>query len=780
LKFASKIYVKIIKKIIPAGIIFFVVWYVFCLPSVLFDVPYATVVADRNNELLGARIADDNQWRFPLSDTVPDKFKQCIVAFEDRYFYYHWGVNPLAVVRAAVQNFRSGRIESGGSTITMQTIRLARKGKRTWKEKIIEAVWATRLEFRHSKEEILGLYASHAPFGGNVVGLEAASWRYFGHPARQLSWAEAATLAVLPNSPSMIHLSRNRSLLIDKRNRLLFRLKERNIINLSDYELALMEPLPAEPLPLPQIAPHLVNRFYLNDRGKYILSTIDRGLQVYLEDILARWHEEFSRNEIGNIAALVINVETNQVLCYCGNVEFGNRNSGNQVDVIRAPRSTGSILKPLLYCAMLQEGELLPHTLLPDVPLNINGFIPQNFDGMFSGAVPASEALARSLNVPSVNELRTYSVPKFHDFLKKAGLTTLSKSSSHYGLSLILGGAEATLWDVSSAYNNMAKVLLQATHPDSRYAVDCSPFLNMQEEVADSDIRSLYNPGAVWQTFDAIKEVNRPEEIDWKYISSMQTMAWKTGTSHGFRDAWAVGATPKYVVGVWVGNASGGGRPGLVGAKTAAPVMFDIFNALPAGDWFDIPYNELIEAEVCSESGHLKGVFCNAADTILICPGGLKTAPCPYHISVTVTEDEQYRVFEDCAGSSGVKQVSRFVLPPAWEWFYKQNHPSYQSLPPLKPGCGQSGQFRVMQFIYPQRNTRISLPKQMDGSKGRVVFELAHVNPNAVVYWHLDQEYVGMTQTFHQMSLQPAPGARSITAVDNEGNSLSISVIVEE
>ncbi|MCL1942262.1 MAG: penicillin-binding protein 1C [Candidatus Azobacteroides sp.] len=757
------------QKVTLAIVAVLFIGYYFCLPRKLFDTPYATVVADRNNELLGARIADNGQWRFPPSDSVPGKFGKCLIAFEDRYFYYHRGVNPLAVGRALMQNMKEKRIVSGGSTITMQIIRLSRGEKRTVGEKLIEMLLATRLEFRCSKKEILGLYASHAPFGGNVVGLEAASWRYFGHASSHLSWAEAATLAVLPNAPSMLHLSKNRKALVEKRNRLLKKLLDDGTINSSTYELALSEVLPSEPLPLPQIAPHLVADFYKKRKGEQWVSTIDKGLQLRVENLLSTWNEEFSRADIRNMAAMVIDVKTGQVLAYCGNVQFDNKASGNQVDVIRAPRSSGSILKPLLYCAMLQEGEILPNTLLPDIPININGFAPQNFNMQFDGAVPASEALARSLNVPAVWMLRQYSVPKFYDFLKKAGISTLSRPASHYGLALILGGAETTLWDVSSAYCRMAQ---------SAEDFSGSPVSTTFLPDDDKKLNRVFRRGAVWQTFDALKEVNRPEEIDWRAIPSMQKIAWKTGTSYGFRDGWAVGVTPKYVVGVWVGNANGEGKPGLTGARTAGPVMFDIFNLLPGSPWFKIPYDDLTEAEVCRQSGHLKGRHCEEVDSVLICSEGLKTSPCTFHVQVSVTENEKYRVYEDCAGSDGLIQKTWFVLPPAQEWYYKQHHPMYKPLPPFKPGCGGSV-IGPMQFIYPQQHATISLPKQLDGSKGAVVFELAHSNPDATVYWHLDNNYVTSTRYFHQLPLTLSLGKHSITAVDDEGNSLSVSVTVE-
>lgn len=765
---------SITRKVILILITILVIAYIFCLPRQLFHVPYSTVVTDRNGELLGARIASDGQWRFPPRTTTPEKVKQCLITFEDRHFYHHWGVNPVSTGRAAYQNLKNKRIVSGGSTLTMQTIRLARNKSRTFGEKFIEMILATRLEFRASKEKILSMYVSHAPFGGNVVGLDAAAWRYFGHSAEELSWAEAAMLAVLPNAPAMIHLSKSRQSLLNKRNRLLKQLYGRKIIDSSTYELAISEPLPDEPHPLPQIAPHLVSRFYQERNGKYSVSTIDRGIQTQIENAAERWSNEFNRSDIRNLAILVIDIQTNQVVAYCGNVNFKRKQSGNQVDVIQAPRSTGSILKPFLYYAMLQEGSLLPHTLLPDIPININGFTPQNFSLQFEGAVPASEALARSLNIPAVTMLQKYGAPKFHTFLRQIGLKTINRPASHYGLSLILGGAEATLWDVTNTYAYMGRSLLQLPQ------TECSLLLSDSENseaVTSAKTTDIFQPGAVWQTFNALTEVNRPEEIDWKSIPSMHPIAWKTGTSHGFRDAWAVGVTPHYAIGVWVGNATGEGKPGLVGARTAGPVLFDIFSLLPPTQWFKRPGNVFVKTEVCRKSGHLKGRFCEETDTLLILPAGLKTEACPYHHLVTLSADETHRIYENCANLEPTIQKSWFTLPPVWEWYYKQHHPEYSPLPPFKPGCGEDA-LQPMQFIYPPMNARIVLPKQMDGSPGYMTAELAHGNPATTIFWHLDNTYLTQTQDFHKISLQPTPGKHSLTAVDSAGNTVTTTFYI--
>lgn len=767
---------------IPTGIIL-LIWYIFCLPSPLFEVPYSTVVSDRYDELLGARIADDEQWRFPTADSIPEKYKVCLIEFEDQHFRSHWGVNPLSIGRAIKQNVSSGKIVSGASTITMQTIRLARKESRTFGEKFIEMILATRLEFSYSKDEILALYASHAPMGGNVVGIEAASWRYFGHKAATLSWAEAATLAVLPNSPALMHFGRNRDKLLSKRNRLLKQLLDKEILDKIDYELAVSEPLPFQPQALPQTAPHLVTRLYQEQGGKYITSTIDKHQQERTESILSRWNAEFAQNGVKNIAAIVFDVNKNEVLAYCGNVDFEKSTSGNQVDIIQAPRSTGSILKPFLYCAMLQEGQLLPEQLLPDVPINLNGFAPKNFSLQYDGATHASEALARSLNVPFVVSLRKYSVPKFYNVLQRAGMTTLSRSADNYGLSLILGGAEGTLWDISAMYLQMAQ-RLNDFNENGRYYELRQPSYTLSEDNSkkgDRERNPLFSAGAIWQTLEALTNLNRPEEIDWRSIPSIQKIAWKTGTSFGFRDGWAVGVNSKYVVGVWVGNSDGEGRPGLTGARTAGMVMFDIFGSLPQSRWFERPDRDLVMADICRKSGCLKSINCpeNEIDTVWISKRGVEGATCSYHKRVHLSEDRQYQVYENCAGKRGIIHTSWFVLPASWEWFYKEQHPDYRALPPYSPECRSNSDIRLMEFIYPFPGAVISLPKQLDGSPGQIVFELAHRSPQNRVFWHLDGQYIGETRDFHKKEYVSPKGGHTLTVVDETGATSTVKFTVK-
>ncbi len=746
-------------KALPLILLCAYLCFLYALPRDPFqDASYSTVVLDRSGELLGARIADDGQWRFPPSSpsAVPERYAKSLIQFEDRHFRLHHGVNVLSVLRSAMQNLSEGRVVSGASTITMQVIRMSRGKERNMGQKALEALLAWRLERLYSKDGILALYASHAPFGGNVVGIDAASWRYFSHGSDDLSWGEAALLAVLPNSPSAIHPGRNRDALLLKRNRLLDRLFEKGYMDSTDHYLAVSEPLPQEPQALPRYAPHLTDHYYKTMRGRTVTTDIDLGLQASVSNICDRWNATLSSGGVADLSAVVIDVHSGKMVACIGNSRPSDGRPGAQVDIVRSPRSTGSILKPFLYCAMLQEGELTPDMLLPDIPVNINGFSPQNFDLQFEGAVPAGKALARSLNVPAVYMLRRFGVPRFHTLLKDCGMHTLTRAPSFYGLSLILGGAEGTLLDITRMYASLA-----AAYQGEEYA---SHF-------------PLHDPVALYLTLDALKDVNRPDEMDWRLISSLRKVAWKTGTSYGFRDAWAVGVTADYAVGVWAGNAQGQGTAALVGARTAGPVLFDIFNSLPASEWFSSPTEEEgVIAEVCADSGHLMGPYCERADTLLLPLKALQTEVCPYHRPVLLSPDGAWRV-----GSSypGAVSATFFLLPPSMEWFYRNRHPEYRPLPPAAEGSRGSDAYLPMEFIYPESGARISIPRQLDGSVKGVVFNLAHSDPDIEVFWHLDDSYVGSTRYIHQLRLSPAKGRHSLTVVDSDGLSLSITFTIE-
>lgn len=776
---------KHIKKIIIfALLLLLIILYWSILPSPLFNAPYSTVIKDRNGVLLGAHIADDGQYRFPETDSIPYKFEKAIITFEDKRFFYHPGFDLMSLIRAAKQNIKSGKIVSGGSTITMQVIRLSRKGKkRTVWEKIKEIVLATRLELSYSKDKILRMYASYAPYGGNVVGIDAAAWRWFGTSADKLSWAQAATLAVLPNSPALIHPGRNRDVLKNKRNRLLKKLSEKKIIDNETYELAIGEEIPQITKQFPNEAHHLMMRIY-KEKKNIDKTSLDAEIQQKTNEIAKKHYNRLSGNHINNLAVLVTDVQTGAVIAYVGNYFDNTSENSNNVDIITSERSTGSVLKPLLYAAMLTEGDILPNTLVYDIPTRIGGYTPKNYGRNYDGAVPAKEALARSLNIPAVRMLRRYGQEKFYHKLEEIGLTSLHFPPEHYGLSLILGGCEGSLWDICGAYASMARSL--NNYEENAYQYRKSDYHPLSFDFRDVDNRknnkkdefeenSYYSASAIWFTFKAMLDVERPDdEANWRMFQSSEPIAWKTGTSFGFRDAWAVGITPRYVVGVWAGNADGEGRPGIVGVKAAAPVLFDVFDILPdAEHWFVKPEYDMIKAEVCKESGYLASVNCNHSTEELIPANGNRTNVCPFHKLIHLDKSEKFRVDASCEDLDNIITKSWFILPPAVENYYKRKNASYKYLPPYRSDCkSDANDEKNMELIYPFKNTKIFVPVDLDGKLGKTVFEAAHRDKNAVIFWYVDSKLIGQTKDIHQIELSPEAGEHILTLIDNKGEKI--------
>lgn len=750
------------------------------IPVPIIENPTSTILFSNEGFLLGAKIAKDGQWRFPGLDRVTPKMEACLLLFEDEYFYKHPGFNPISIFRAISQNIKAGKIVSGGSTITMQLLRIARENKsRNYFQKIIEIILSTKYELKFSKQEILKKYLDNAPFGGNVVGLEAAAWRYYARSPFQLSWAENATLAVLPNAPSLIYPGKGQEILLQKRNRLLKKLLERGNIDTISYELSLMEPIPEKPHNLPRVAPHLLEKIAYHSNDKRFHSSIQFQTQKKVSEIINQHHQVLTHNQIFNAAALVVDNRTRKVIAYVGNTLNISPEHGSDVDIITAPRSTGSILKPFLFAAMLTDGELLPNMLVADIPTQIQGFSPKNFNLTYDGAVPAKKALSRSLNIPAVRMLQDYGIEKFLAYLKKIGLTDISKNADHYGLSLILGGAETSLWDLVSAYSNMANIANNYPNNSGKYRSTDWQKINFdnrtfEENVHLSDEYEVYSASAIYSTFKALLEVNRPDtEAGWEMFGSSQNIAWKTGTSYGYRDAWAIGITPEYTVGVWVGNADGEGRPGLTGGTVAAPILFDIYNSLPNTTWFEEPYNDMVRLKVCKESGYPASTYCDHVETIWVADQINKTSVCPFHKIIHLDSLGMYQVNSDCYPQQFMKHKSWFVLPPSWEWYYRRKNPFYKKLPPFNPNCLGTNTIDMMEFLYPTESTNIYVPRDINGTLSEVVFKIVHREPRTKVFWHLDDKFIGSTEHFHEKGIQPSLGHHTMTVVDELGNSIS-------
>ncbi|MDQ3142792.1 MAG: penicillin-binding protein 1C [Bacteroidota bacterium] len=751
-----------------------------CSVSLFDDLAFSKVLFDQNGELLSSRIAEDGQWRFPLVESIPTKYALCLLQFEDKRFYYHLGVDPIAILRASSKNFNDQKVVSGASTISMQVVRLARKKKqRNFGDKLVEIWLAVGLEFWNSKKEILNWYCRLAPFGGNVVGLETAVWRYYGKVSNDLSWAESALLAVLPNQPSWMHLNRNREKLLHKRNRLLKKLYEQQIIDEEIYELSLLEPIPPKPVPINRMAPHALDYLIKTRPEKYYFeSTIDRQLQNIVNNISIRHHRGFKENDIHNIAAIVIENSNRNVRAYVGNAVDTGLMREAAVDMVHAPRSSGSILKPLLLACMLDENIINNKSLVADIPTLIQDFKPENFDRNYLGAVRAEEVIQKSLNVPSVNWLKEYEYDHFYTKLKSFGFSHLFRPAEDYGLSLILGGAEVSMWDLGKVYSGLAQTLLQYNinsgkyHPEALKALTIicdSTFLNSSKYSIHPPVISA---SSIYHMFMAmVGDRNTGLEFT-------SGISWKTGTSFGFKDAWCVGINPDYTVVCWIGNANGLARPGLIGIQTAAPYMFEIFSHLSHAHSWPIPYDDMKQVRICAQSGYLPGSWCNDVDTIFVGLSPNKLKLCPYHQKVFLDSTLRYRVFQDCYVKP--KPHNYFVLPPAMEYYYKLHHSDYTSVPPLHPDCQSKHELsnQALDFIYPEPGATLYATIDLSGQETDIVFTAVHKNPLAILHWFMDDSYIMSSTSPHKLKVKPAVGRRTLMITDEEGHSAMRKITV--
>lgn len=764
--------------LITIGILLLLCW--ICVPRPLFTPQYSYALYDKSDQLMGAKISRDGQWRFAIADELPKEYIEALVQFEDKRFFYHFGIDPLAIISAIKYNLtHTGK--RGGSTISMQIMRMAYGNQaRTKYQKIKEVLGAVWLETRYSKQELLKIYASHAPFGGNVVGIEAATWRYFGKSMTNMSWSEAALLAVLPNSPSIIRPGKNNKALLNKRNKLLENLSKKDIIDEFTLELSKLESLPEEPHPLPNSAPHFLQKC-INDRNGFkVQSTIDQNIQGLAEEVLQARISEYEANGIYNGAILIMDTESSKVLAYVGNTEGSNHENAN--DMVMALRSSGSILKPFLFISALHEGLITHRQLMPDFPMSIDGFNPKNFDQMYRGAVPINEAMKASLNIPFVALLQQYGIPKFLNKLKQLNITTLNKGADHYGLSVILGGGEVNLWEACNAYAQIGKSLLDY-ESEKKYANKYGyPIYKKTTLAKEKDHLKkeplIFDAGSIYMTLEELSQLQRPnEEGNWTIFDSHRKIAWKTGTSFGLRDAWAIGVNPDYTIAVWIGNSDGEGRPGLIGGIKAAPLLFDLVNRLPhKKPWFQAPLSNMKYTSLCRKSGLPANPNC-PTDTSITNINYDHVLPCTHHKSILVDGSSGNQILKECEHQyTNIESKIIFTLPSTQAVYYRRYNADYVTPPEMDASCqGQTGMNIKdrMSIIYPYPNSKIYLPRDLNEQKKGSVFSVAHSRPNAVVYWHIDDQFLGSTTDFHSHLVNLKAGSHILTVSDQFGNQVS-------
>jgi penicillin-binding protein 1C len=779
---------------------------------------WSQTIFDRHGQLLRVWLADDEQLRFspyssyafstdsslsssPVSDsatslshpqcattsqkhttTLPHKYLSALLNFEDRRFYKHWGIDPLALVRAIKLNIQHRRVVSGASTITMQLARLQNPKARTLFSKIKEALYALRLEWHLSKDEILSLYSAEVPMGSNIVGLKAASWKLFGRSEEKLTWAESALLAVLPNNPGGINLQKGRSALKKKRNQLLAKLKQKGLIDELTLNSAQSEELPAFDRPYPFIAPHFCqfvhqeNTRHSNQANSTTHTTLDHHIQAQMQKII-RYHRSLLQQQgVYNVSVIISETTTGKVRAYEGSGDFSDRRIQGQVDGVQSPRSPGSTLKPFLYGLAIEEGPWLPTTMLEDVPVWYGSFTPQNFHQDYRGLVSMQDALAQSLNVPAVNMLSAYGLERFYHWLQNAGLKHLFRPWELYGLPLILGGGEATLWELTSLYRMLGKggqkSPLQFIEPPAHSDSYANPNLDspLFEEILDG--------GAAWQVLEMLRHVRRPGvDAYWHLFNNQIPVSWKTGTSYGGKDAWAIGLTPQWTIGVWVGNFDGHSSAGVTGASGAAPILFNLFNQLNQKHhtaWAQAD-SLLEELTICAASGYRAGPHCPLTRTAQRPLHQQNNHTCPWHKQI-ITNKKGQRVHSDCWNINDTLHSTHLILPPAVQYQYRRQGIPLDTLVPWKENCAPTTS--ALHIEYPTPHSRIFIPRDWDGEHEKLIFRAKSARTDDTLYWYLDNALYGTTTQNsgdHRKVFQPTAGKHRLVIQNSDGTTRGIS-----
>ncbi len=719
----------------------------------IFEDRYSVSVLDDNGNIIGVYINKDEQWHLKSTDKIPDKLKTAVTVFEDKDFYSHKGIDISAVGRALTDNLFRGR-RTGASTITMQAAKMLKPKERSYFNKYLEMVQAVKIERYFSKDEILAMYLNNAPYGGNIVGYKTASYMYFRKNPKELTWGEAALLAVLPNSPGLMSVEKNREKLIEKRNSLLKKLYEKNIIDERQYRLSLKEPAPDRRYVFKSLAPHLVRRLINENKEKIINSTINSELQEKVQKIVKDYSEFLKTQGINNAAALVIDNETFEVKVYAGSQDFYDLENNGQVDAVTAKRSPGSLLKPFLYAKAIDEGIIAPQSKVPDVPLYFSNFSPQNANKKYYGMVEMQDALVKSLNIPFVQLLKEYGDDRFFFFLKEI-LNFDDNDPSRYGLSLILGTKEFTMEEIGKLYTGLANY---GNFKNLKYTQ------NQNNENGEQ----FLSRGASYLTLSTIRELERPGME--KLYRDKDPVSWKTGTSHGRRDGWAAGITPRWTVIVWTGNFTGEGNPNLTGVYSAGNLLFNIFKVLPRREKeFKVPYDDLEKIKIDSETGYrLK--YDVLSKEILYPKDAKPLKVSPYYKKIFVNKEGREI---DSRSGDFLEAQERIVLSYPIEvvnYFVRENLD-------VSNIFSEKSAKKTVKFIYPTQNLKIIIPKDFDGEKS-VIIKTANLK-NQELYWYINKEYIGKDRG-REKSLNFKAGQYEITVVAENGETAKVNFEITE
>jgi len=745
----------------------------FLVLSALFPLPplkpYSLVVEDRKGEFLQAFLANDGIWRLRTSPAeIPAKLKKILIQREDRWFYYHPGVNPVSIARALILNLRRGKTVVGASTITMQIARMLEPKERTYGNKLREIFRALQLEWRYSKEELLELYLSMVPLGGNIEGLRSAAMIYYQTPLDRLNISQLFDLILIPSDPNGLQPDRNPAALMTERRRQASAWIASGLLTHQDSTIIWNTPSAAARKPLPHLAPHFCLRIREKaGRESDVRSTLDLRIQRIAEALLSSHLRPWKQRGVRNGAFIVVDNKTREVLAYAGSENFEDAGACGQVDAAIALRSPGSALKPFLFSLLMEKGQLTPRSRLLDTPYDAEGFLAENYDGTYSGSVFADDALRRSLNVPMIRLLKGASFPAFLDLTAQAGFASLQRQRKKLGLSVILGGCGVTLEELVAAF---AIFPSGGTYAPLRY--------RMTNDDSQKESRPVFSSSTAYMITEILAGLNRPDlPNNFESSLNLPAVAFKTGTSYGRRDAWAIGYSATHTIGVWIGNVTHEGNPDLVSSKAAAPLLIDMFNSISARHQKSIlPMpGDVGMRLVCAESGLPPSPRCTELIEDLYSVSRTLNKECAVCKEYLVSSDGALTYCPSCLGQHTYRSVTRKEYPPELLAFWKKNNVPYDVPPPHNPLCTRVLPGDGPAIISPSDNMTYYLVSRsqklaLQANAGLDVKEIA---------WYLNEQYIGRKHATDKLFVSFSGGDHTVTCMDDKGRVSKVRISVK-
>lgn len=745
-------------------LLFFLLNLFFPLPD---KIEYSTIITDNKGEVIHAFLTHDEKWRMKTElNEISPLLKKTIVEKEDKYFYYHPGVNPVAVVRALVKNILQMKRTSGASTITMQVAKLLEPSKRTYGAKLVEMFRAFQLEWKYSKDEILQLYLNLVPYGGNIEGVKSASVLYFKKSPDHLSLAEITALSIIPNRPSSLVMGRNNDLIIKERNRWLNYFAKESVFTRKEITDALNEPLTAYRSEVPKLMPQFSYKMKKSG-GDIVKTNIVLNTQLKTEKLVQDYIKALYAQNIRNAAVMIMDNRTHKVISYVGSADFKDTLDFGQVNGVKAVREPGSTLKPLLYGLCVDAGLLTPKTIITDVAVNYDGYAPENYDKKFNGNVTMEFALEHSLNIPAVKALQQLGTDKMIETLTECDFKSIERKKKGLGLSLILGGCGTSLEELTSLFAAFAND-----------GVFYRPVFT-QNDTVKYKFRIL-SDAADFMITDILSHINRPDfPVSWQSTAHLPKIAWKTGTSYGRRDAWSIGYNKNYTVGVWVGNFSGQGIPELSGASVATPLLFKIFNTIDYdsnADWFVKPKS--CEARVvCSETGMVPGEFCTSTVTDYFIPLVSSSMVCNNTQEVMISPDEKISYCRYCVPEVGYKKKLYKIISPELQHYFKENGVVFEIIPPHNPYCEKIFKDGAPVITSPTNGTEYYISVK-DPEPIALTCETAI--DVTKVYWYINNKFYKAAEAKSKLFFIPDEGPVKISCTDDKGRNRDIRITVKK